>query len=122
MAGRSSSRLLILACSATKRDGPSYMRAIERYDGPLWQTLRATDPYGEKAKVAFLSAHLGFRAASSPIEIYDARMTDQVAAAMKAGDLGTGRPRPKTHRKVMPSGEHPGIHIGSLTALGRNPF
>ena len=26
--------LLILACSATKRDGPSYMLAIERYDGP----------------------------------------------------------------------------------------
>ena len=122
MPARFSSRLLILACSATKRDGPACMPAIQRYDGPLWQTLRAVDPYGEKAKVAFLSAHLGFRAASSPIEIYDARMTDQVAAAMKAGDLGTRWPRPKTQRKVMPSGEHPGVHIGSLTARGRNPF
>jgi hypothetical protein len=122
MPARSSSRLLVLACSATKRDGPPYMPAIERYDGPLWQTLRATDPYGEKAKVAFLSAYLGFRTASSPIEMYDARMTDQVAAAMKAGDLGTRWPRPKTQRRVMPSGGHPGMHIGSLTALGRDPF
>ena len=122
MPARFSSRLLILACSATKRDGPACMPAIQRYDGPLWQTLRAVDPYGEKAKVAFLSAHLGFRAASSPIEIYDARMTDQVAAAMKAGDLGTRWPRPKSQLRVLPSGEHPGIHIGSLTARGRNPF
>lgn len=117
-----SSRLLILACSGTKRAGPVYVPAIERYDGPLWRTLPAVDPYGEKAKVAFLSAHLGFRAASSPIEIYDARMTDQVAAAMKAGDLGTRWPRPKIQRRVMASGEHPGMHIGSLTALGRDPF
>lgn len=120
MAARPSSRLLIRACSATKRAGPAYMPAIERYDGPLWQTLRAVDPYGEKAKVAFLSAHLGF--AGSPIEIYDARMTDQVAAAMKAGDLGTRWPRPKIQRRVMPSGEHPGVHIGSLTARGRDPL
>ena len=47
--------------------------------------LRAVDPHSEKAKVAFLSAHLGFRAASTPIEMYDARRTDAMAAAMKAG-------------------------------------
>lgn len=52
---------------------PGYMPAIERYDGPLWRTLRSVDPRGEKAKVAFLSARLGFRAAATPIEIYDAR-------------------------------------------------
>ena len=109
-----SSRLLILACSATKRDGPEYMPARERYDGPLWRTLRSADPHGEKAKVAFLSAHLGFRAADWPIEMYDARMTEQMAAAMKAGDLGTRWPRPKTRRRVMPSGEHPGMHIHHL--------
>ncbi len=122
MATLSSSRLLILACSATKRDGPEYMPAIERYDGPLWQTLRAADPHGEKAKVAFLSAHLGFRTANTPIEIYDARMTEQIAAAMTAGDLGTRWPRPKTQRRVMPSGEHPGMHIATLTGYGRQPF
>jgi hypothetical protein len=72
MASLTSSRLLILACSATKRDGPAYMPAIERYDGPLWKTLRAADLRSEKAIVAFLSAHLGFRAANTPIEMYDA--------------------------------------------------
>lgn len=112
-------RLLIPACSATKRDGPACMPAIERYDGPLWRTLRAVDPHGEKAKVAFLSAHLGFREASMPIEMYDARMTKEMAAAMKAGNLGTRWPRPKTHRRVMPAGEHPGMHIYSLCGCSR---
>jgi hypothetical protein len=102
-----SSRLLILACSATKRDGADRMPAIERYDAPLWRTLRAVDPHGEKAKVAFLSAHLGFRAASTPIEMYNARMTEPMAAAMKAGDLGTRWPKPKTQRNVMPSASIP---------------
>lgn len=27
-------RLLILACAATKRDGPKYMPAVERYMAP----------------------------------------------------------------------------------------
>ncbi|MCW8060173.1 hypothetical protein [Agrobacterium tumefaciens] len=63
----SSERLLILACSATKRDGAKYMPAIEPYNGPLWRTLRAIDPRGEKAEVAFLSGYLGFRAANTPI-------------------------------------------------------
>jgi len=114
MARLPSSRLLILACSATKRGGSEHIPAIERYDGPLWRTLRAVDPNGEKAKVAFLSAHLGFRGANEPIEMYDARMTEQMAAAMKAGDLGTRWPRPKTQRRVMPSGEHAGMHISCL--------
>ena len=114
MAPLPSFRLLILACSATKRGRPEHIPAIERYDGPLWRTLRAADPHGEKAKVAFLSAHLGFRAANTPIEMYDARMTEPMAAAMEAGDLGTRWPRPTTQRRVMPSGEHPGMHIYSL--------
>ena len=114
MAILASERLLILACSATKRGEQKYLRAIERYDGPLWRTLRAVDPDGEKAKVAFLSAHLGFRAADTPIEIYDARMTAEMADAMMAGDLGTRWPRAKTQRRRMPSGEHPGTHIYSL--------
>lgn len=109
-----SERLLILACSATKRGDAKYLAALQRYDGPLWRTLRAVDPDGEKGKVAFLSAHLGFRAADTPIEIYDARMTAERAEAMMAGDLGTRWPRSKSQRRCMPSGEHPGMHIYSL--------
>jgi hypothetical protein len=117
-----SERLLVLACSATKRDDLKYMPAIERYNGPLWRTLRSVDPDGGKAKVAFLSAKLGFRAADMPIEMYDARMTETIAEAMKAGDLGTRWPRPKTQARGMPEGEHPGMHIASLTDYGRAPF
>ena len=51
-------RLLILACSATKAVGEGLV-ARNRYQGPLWQTLRAADPDGSKAFVCFLSAHLG---------------------------------------------------------------
>ncbi len=93
-----------------------------RYDAPLWRTLRTVDPSAEKAEVAFLSAYLGFRAADTPIEMYDARMTEQMAAKMKASDLGTRWPRPKTQRRGMPSGEHPGMHIASLSDHGRQPF
>ncbi|NKL15597.1 hypothetical protein GFL78_27300 [Rhizobium leguminosarum bv. viciae] len=117
-----SRRLLILACSATKKDGPRYLPAVERYNGPLWQTLRATDPKGELAQAAFLSAHLGFRAASTPIASYDVPMTPQIAAAMKAGNLGTRWPQQKTKKRVMPSGEHPGMHIAGMTDFGSRPF
>ena len=115
-------RLLILACSATKRDGPKYMPAIERYDGPLWRTLRTADPDNRLARVAFLSARLGFRAADTPIETYEARMTSEIAKRMKAGGLGTRWPRPTTRRNVMPAGQHPGMHIAPLCDWRRQPF
>lgn len=74
---------MILACSATKRGDQKYLPAIERYDRPLWRTLRKADPYGEKTKVAFLSARLGFGAADTPIELYDTRMS--ATAFLSAG-------------------------------------
>lgn len=122
MDANSPCRLLILACSATKRDGLTYMPAIQRYDGPLWRTLRAGDPDGRLAKVAFLSAHFGYRSADTPIEMYETRMTKEIATAIKAGGLGMRWPRPKTQRRVMPSGEHAGMHIAALTQFGRRPF
>lgn len=115
-------RLLILACSATKRDGEIYMPAIERYDGPLWRTLRAVDPERRLARVAFLSARLGFRNAATPIKLYDARMTAEIAERMKAGELVTRWPVPRTQRRLMPEGDHPGMHIASLSGHGRRPF
>lgn len=115
-------RLLILSCSATKLDGDKYMPAIDRYDGPLWRTLRATDPERRLAHVAFLSARLGFRCADAPIEFYDARMTAEIAERMKAGGLGTRWPRPRSQRHAMAEGDHPGMHIASLSGHGRQPF
>lgn len=117
-----SQRLLILSCSMTKRDGPKWMPARDRYDGPLWRTLRHVDPAEDKARVAFLSAEFGFRDAKNTIENCDARMTPEIVASMKAGGLGTRWPPPKTQRRVMPSGEHAGEHIASMTAFRRTPF
>lgn len=91
-----SRRLLILFCSMTKRVGPQHMPARDRYDGPLWRTLRHVDPDERKARVAFVSAEYGFREATTTIENYDRRMTPEIAAAMKAGGLGTRWPLPKT--------------------------
>ncbi len=51
-------RLLILACSAAKAEGEGLV-ARDRYQGPLWQTLRAADPDGRRAFVCFLSAQFG---------------------------------------------------------------
>lgn len=115
-------RLLILACSATKRGGTERIPAIERYDGPLWRTLRHCDPEGRKAMVALLSARYGFRDASSPIENYDARMTEDVAGRMIAGGIGMRWPRPRTQRRVMPDGQHPGMHIARMVRRGDRPI
>lgn len=115
-------RLLVLSCSMTKRTGREYMPARDRYDGPLWRTLRHSDPDGTKARVAFVSAHYGFREATSEIKNYDARMTPEIAIAMKAGGIVTRWPRPRTQRRTIPVGEHAGVHIGSMTSSRRKPF
>ncbi|UHC17888.1 hypothetical protein LRS73_08565 [Methylobacterium currus] len=111
-------RLLILACSATKRPDPGSIPAFDRYDGPLWRTLRAADPAGTRAKVAFLSAHYGFRAASSQIGVYDARLTKDLAARMIAGGVTTCWPRPASSSQPDTHGIHAGAEIAGLTAYG----
>lgn len=115
-------RLLVLACSATKRRDPGRMPARDRYDGPLWQTLRATDPDGRKARVGFLSARFGFRSASTEIEDYDARLTSDLAERMMAGGMGTRWPRPPSPRRPDNWGMHPGAEIASLSRHGVEPF
>jgi len=111
----------MLACSATKRPGPGYLPATERYDGPLWQTLRATDPDGRLAKVAFLSARYGFRAADTPIDD-DARLTPDLAARMTAGGMTTRWPRPPSPHRPDNYGMHPGAEIALLSKSGREAF
>ncbi|WP_454010808.1 hypothetical protein [Aquamicrobium terrae] len=97
------------------------MPARLRYDGPLWRTLRAVDPDGVCAKVAFLSAHYGFRDAETPIACYDARLTQDLAERMIAGGMTTRWPRPR--RVTVPTaGMHPGHEIASMSRYGREPF
>ncbi|NTF17651.1 hypothetical protein G6L37_04510 [Agrobacterium rubi] len=113
-------RLLIMACSQTKSKDPSTrLSARERYTGPLWLTLKNTDPQGHLAKVAFLSALEGFRDAIWPVDQYDKRMTPDLAATMIAG--GIGMPWP-----IMKPGVAGGMtaasHMSSMTAWCKKPF
>jgi hypothetical protein len=41
--------LVVLACSETKSIADGRIPAYERYDGPLWRTVRASDPQGCKS-------------------------------------------------------------------------
>ncbi len=114
-------RLLILACSATKRPDPGYIPAIDRYDGPLWRTLRTADPAGARAKVAVLSALHGFRAASTPIDLYNVRLTRDLADRMIAGGVTTRWPRPASSSGPDTCGMHAGAEIAGLTRYGDAP-
>ena len=81
-------RLLILACSATKRQDDGYMPAIDRYDGPLWQTVRCHAGDRKMLKVTVLSARYGFLDSRSPIQNYGTHFTGEFADRMMGGGLG----------------------------------
>lgn len=116
-------RLLVLACSATKRPDPHSIPALARYDGPLWRTLRAADPEGRRARVAFLSALYVFRDAATPIADYDARLTQDLAERMIAGGVTTRWPRPPSPHRPDTYGIHAGAEIASLTVrVRRKPY
>lgn len=117
-----SHRLLILACSATKRRDPGWLPAWERYDGPLWQTWRTVDRQRRLARVGFLSARYGFGGGDRPIEDYDARRTPELAERMIAGGMTTRWPRPPSPRKPDTYGSHPGCEIAGLAYHGTRPF
>ena len=80
-------RLLILACTATKRRDQNPIPALLRYDGPSfrtlrkWQTANAAD--AERMDLLILSAKLGLIAADTEIEDYDQRMTPERAAVLQ---------------------------------------
>lgn len=84
-------RLLILACSAAKATAPG-LAARDRYQGPLWQTLRAADPDGSRAFVCFLSAKFGLGDARAELEHYDRVLTD--ADADRMVEAGACEPYP----------------------------
>lgn len=71
-----------MACSATKRPDAGMMPAYDRYDGPMWRTLRAAiGPYPDPAtlQIWFLSARYGFQPARLPIPDYEHRLTGEPA-------------------------------------------
>lgn len=68
------SRLLVMACSATKSSQALPVPAVDRYTGPIWQTLKAADPTGALAHVTVLSAEHGWITGSAPICRYNRKM------------------------------------------------
>jgi len=74
-------RLLILACSAAKAEGEGLV-ARDRYQGPLWQTLRVANPDGQRAFVCFLSAMFGLGDARTVLPHYDRVLIDADADRM----------------------------------------
>ena len=80
-------RLILLACTATKRADPDPLPAIQRYDGPSFRTLRkwqaANPAAAEHLDVRILSAKLGLIAADAPISDYNQRMTPERAAELR---------------------------------------
>lgn len=80
--------LLILACSATKRHDAGTMRAVDRYDGPLWQSLRKRLdelPHVRRAvdagelEIVAISAEHGFIDHRHHIHDYEHRLTEERA-------------------------------------------
>ena len=94
-------RLLILACSATKAAGEG-LTARDRYQGPLWQTLRAADPDGSRAFVCFLSARFGLGDVRDLLPRYDRVLTDADADRMVSNGPWACYPElPQTGRMTM---------------------
>src|SRR3546814_1674129 len=82
-------RLLILACSATKRSRPGWIPAVDRYDGPLWQTLRAIGPDRQDTKVDRKSTRLNSSHYSASRMPSSARTTQQHTASTQHPKITT---------------------------------
>lgn len=79
-------RLLIISCGATKRGDPGLLPALERYNGPPYQTLRATLRVLDAARhptILILSARFGLIQAENPIPDYNLRLTEARALALR---------------------------------------
>ena len=85
-------RLIVLACTATKRVDPDPLLAIRRYDGPSFRTLRtwqaANRTSAEQLDVCILSAKLGLITADTLISDYNQRMTRERAAELRPAPFG----------------------------------
>jgi hypothetical protein len=81
-------RLLILACSATKRHDPGLLPAVERYDGPSYRTLRRflADHSARcgSLDLLILSAEFGLIGGATLVPDYDRRMDAARALELRA--------------------------------------
>jgi hypothetical protein len=85
-------QLLVLGCSQTKRDSPGLLPAIDRYDGSAYRVLRnylRECEWPGQLSVAILSAKYGLVGGLTEIELYDQRMTKEMAASLAPGCTAT---------------------------------
>lgn len=81
-------QLLVMACSATKRQDDGKIPALERYDGSTYRVLRnflRQSAWPRSLSVAVLSARYGLIGGLAQIEGYDVRMTRALADSRKSG-------------------------------------
>ena len=80
-------RLLIVGCSATKRQDNGTMPAVERYDGPTYRCLRKTmreDPITfVEMSAKIISAKYGLIGPQQMISKYDMKMTRERAMELR---------------------------------------
>lgn len=86
-------RLLILKCSSRKRGPDEPIPAIERYDGPLWQVLRAylreQGLWGADLEIYGLSAEFGLIPAQQAIPMYERKLDPERAEELRPRVLAT---------------------------------
>lgn len=78
-------RLVVLGCSATKRQVGGKMPALDLYDGPMYRVVRSflrDYRWPSDLSVAVLSAEHGLMGSMTPIGQYDRRMTKERAAQL----------------------------------------
>ncbi len=83
----SNRQLLVLSCSATKRDDEGKIPALERYDGSAYRVIRSFlrhAAWPEALSVAVFSAKHGLIGGLAQIENYDQRMTRDLSAKWRA--------------------------------------
>ena len=79
-------RLVILACSATKRHDAGLLPALSRYDGPAYRTLRkaqAAIAPAHRPDVLILSGKYGLITPTTPIPDYDQQLTTAQALSLR---------------------------------------
>ncbi len=102
-----SRRLLLLSCSQRKLATTGAIPARQRYNGPLWQTLRLADPTNKLAACAALSAWHGLLVSSTPTASYDYMMNQPLVDRVLAS--------PDPLDFIWPSGKTGGMPGSSLT-------
>ena len=76
-------RALFLSCSRAKKPGAGLERAVERYDGPAFRTLRLWEKNAGDLRVWVLSAEHGLISGDAKIPDYDRRMDAARAAELR---------------------------------------